>query len=1831
MTTSSSGIDFYPDIDDDLSLARRYAKYYNSLNNNIPTLPQFIVYVSTTQQTESGGQQIHEFKHILSDVVEYLQKLTIQYILSNSREIASNLYNIFQNFNKFVCFDTILFLAMIQYINEMMFGKNVQQFISENSSNQMLKRKRPQNSIPVNNHLSDEIKVNNTEMATETKTLNDLQNVYNTFKNNTQGTVMNELIHLSQNNVFLGNLSSNQVVKKFSKMRAEKWNARTNEKFTRKIDTYLKKAYKQIIGKELLSMAGILQTGGNLPKSVLEQSEGSRDFFLMRGTVMDDIEASVARETKDDQIFNTMLQNYQNQQNLDKIDQTYLTVFARLILLNSLTNLYLEISTFISPATFIFYCKDLLKKLLDSIGTNEEEYKIKFEAWINFESGQFEDNSPFLIELKQWITGSKSIESIIGYRLFDLMVQQQEFQQLPKQTIPELIHDQKINNYKYVSKLTKTQEVREFFYITDHNQYSFFDSIQMSETVPFTILGEYVKMKLEFRPPFHWYNQNSLQTVNQKNDIEIIAKIAYTGKSVPQIVTEDHDKLYLTVSIRFESEWDIITSKYTDINEIKEQDQNQRNREISNIEKIRNDKKSYRMIVRVVLKTPQQIQLQDEIRKRIETCFVTPLPTPTIIPSLALNTRYTFCVLLQKPLNIVILKDLITNNPTLSQFFQINDQTHFLSKTKMRVFFFTYVPFFFERINDLCQCSIEQGKLFTKSVKIVTPQDLVSHLTKQNNQFEFIAQVSIRTNIPSNAVQFQKMFQKLITVYFDLEEEYQKLYTECLNNNKGNLETFWAEHLYKHVIRGYDQNVNNQQKLQYISNIQDEIHRQEQVDNVIFDLTLDNIISIVNELETKLIYNSESNYQLEYSTINEKSIEHWKNPPGTMKGDFSGFEKTYRPVIIASLNNSSFRIEDLFNQNTYIKLQKFKLDVDSKINSMNTMPKQQQQQDPAYNKEKQTYLIYKEKIAKYLELFQSTKLFPRENDVYVGGADDQDYPRYVYSCSNQENHKFIGLKKNSNAVQSHKEKYPLLPYCYMNKKKQSQLFDFYYDKENSPSLVNVENEKDRKGTYVKKESSQCSPENYGEVPLHVHSLLMMSELVQQSQPKLYNEYYRLGIKQSFHTFFYAVAQALGLNSEEQITKKKSQLKELIRNSCSNKNNTDDTSIFIINNNNKTVPICFFQDSMQQDLLTCLDNERMYMDPTKYLTFMEYLFQCHIFVFRRTFDHPNGVIAYPQYHHQFLKFNYNFEKFIIIVEHSGSLSMRLYFPRCEIIQRKKPDKTHQSVFHVNVDSDKKLFELLTSAVNQTFKVKMFPLIQSFLPNCEIYSCLVDLTGATRAIYVKHDSFSQMFAIVTDPLPNIFNVPSNMFSCKEIKDNLVLFKFVNKFANEVFQGNDIQILKKDQIVYGLQVNKQDCLFTLPCVPFIHKKASISNSSFPFPIFDDFESSYITSIQSTKRRFSKLLMNYIMYGFSRFLKIENKSVPDTENDRKNLASVFINKCCFQVSSIQNQYDLLSVYKELFVNSDKIFWPNFMEKLQTLRKKHSWPVTNNSNELLFPLEQTNNEEMEKRIHYFLTLMMERNKNKFEELFKTSVITDFYQDVDDFFSSSNPYCNFLKGRRLYNQFISANDTDFTSFSKVVSVSSLEVLINKELKNDELDNLILLVVLNDNNKSKNLKEKIISDKDNIFQPFYEKFKDNKQQFKFSLFFVYQYQHASLSALFNITEYPTIIFGKLQQPGFVLPNGVIKYAKTTTRTTELLMESFFTFMEKTELNFYDFCANEIFNFRSIISNKKNKQVKNQLQKLKLTQAKNPGQTTMSSEVYRDSTKNQTNNIHVIAIE
>jgi hypothetical protein len=307
----------------------------------------------------------------------------------------------------------------------------------------------------------------------------------------------------------------------------------------------------------------------------------------------------------------------------------------------------------------------------------------------------------------------------------------------------------------------------------------------------------------------------------------------------------------------------------------------------------------------------------------------------------------------------------------------------------------------------------------------------------------------------------------------------------------------------------------------------------------------------------------------------------------------------------------------------------------------------------------------------------------KENQDYIKFPKDEENISKFYRCKKNENYPYIGLLHNTKL----KDTYEYLPCCYKEKNKNIQ--EYYFD---------IKNQNKKQQNIIKTFDRFLEKDYYGLIPTNLNNFLL----------SLYNDkeysFYRKGVSITNRSFLDCILEATG---------------------------------------KKIIPIKNFEIASQENpdlsleqMEEIFNDDKLYLDPKRWITLFEYNYDCNIFLFKR-YDKYNAEILLPYFSPPYLKYKNNYKKNIIILENKNSHTGEF---RCELICLKLKDKYILNFPNkINDHLCQFYFKLNKKPI---IKYSNFPDIKKY----NIVSQILDSNKKTRCLITKDN-----IKLLCDPLP------------------------------------------------------------------------------------------------------------------------------------------------------------------------------------------------------------------------------------------------------------------------------------------------------------------------------------------------------------------------------------------------------------------------------------------------------------------------------------------------
>ena len=790
-------------------------------------------------------------------------------------------------------------------------------------------------------------------------------------------------------------------------------------------------------------------------------------------------------------------------------------------------------------------------------------------------------------------------------------------------------------------------------------------------------------------------------------------------------------------------------------------------------------------------------------------------------------------------------------------------------------------------------------------------------------------------------------------------------------------------------------------------------------------------IKIIAKNPNKLIVGS---YYLQLKILkcdNQKDSEHFKNIICKYIGYYNNSKnkviKEYKEILGASRirdetsSSKNYKIEKLLEDEKQFKEQKRYIRQKQLLKDIDPV-----QFIPGYaricEKKYAPKILNETEIETYFGDNASEQNIEKRKHMMLYPKTQEEGKQYYYSCmDNKNNHLYPGLQRN---YLDNFDKFPVVPCCFVTDQssKSDSSFDLYFGDKN----MNFEQMKEY---FIEKDTTDIATHiittqkfipsgRFGVLPKDIISFLHSIDPVHQ--------YYRKGSIRSVDSVIDALLYVRKSDYEDYSMNEKNNYIKQIK----------ERMIKLIQDNN----ISYLQESYNINMLQIL-GDNSYINPHIFYPILQYIFKCNIILFTRNQQNPDGILSCPYFDKEYLKFEpNNTQKFVLIYEHMGSETDNAKYPQCEIIF-KHHESTISPTFKYN-----DFIQNINNCFYQMYPVKLFKPIDILFKNYNIENYGIDEFGKTVYLHLKKN---KSIYLITNPLPNLdLDIPQTIISFSKFN------KFNDtKLAYEFGKNENIQLTSfiKNGIFYGFQGTIDYLTFYIPTLP-TKTTGNVPDKDINFPIIDEKNQISINKLEvyNEYKNISRLLVEYFYYLFSIDYNLYKPQFVDQEYIKN-----FIDR---NVSVKNTQIDYTNL-----LNNSRVFNVDIFKK------------SNNNIKYELPIE--NNKILNKLI-YNLKLKLDREYLKLFNYNNLQYIPSSYSEVDDFKISLENNNIVIKGKYPMIQWIKATKNNYNVYDFVqLPRISVYNEINNILDDIQQNNLLLLVFISKWSKpSKNIQNKLYSTK-----------------------------------------------------------------------------------------------------------------------------------------------------------
>ena len=602
----------------------------------------------------------------------------------------------------------------------------------------------------------------------------------------------------------------------------------------------------------------------------------------------------------------------------------------------------------------------------------------------------------------------------------------------------------------------------------------------------------------------------------------------------------------------------------------------------------------------------------------------------------------------------------------------------------------------------------------------------------------------------------------------------------------------------------------------------------------------------VEKIDTKIIAKNPSklsvgSYYLQLKILrcsNQKESEIFKNIFCKYIGYYNNSKdkiiNEYKEILKSSKN---YKIEKLLEQEKqfkepkrYIRQKQLLKDIDPN------------QFIPGYaricEKKYAPKILNENEIEKYYGDNVSENDIKKRKNIMLYPKTPEDGKQYYYSCmDNKNNHLYPGLQKN---YLDNFDKFPVVPCCFVSDQsvKLDSPYDLYFGDKNMTfeqmKDFFIEKETTDTATHIITTQKLLPSGRFGVLSKDIISFLHSIDPTDQ--------YYRKGSIRSVDSVIDALLYARKTDYEDYSINDKVEYIKKIK----------ERMIKLIEDNN----IKYLQESYNMNMLQII-NDNSYINPHIFYPILEHIFKCNIILFTRNNQYPDGVLSCPYFDKEYLKFEPdNSQKYIIIYEHMGTETDNAKYPQCEIIF-----KYHDNMIYPTFKYND-FIENINNSLYQMYPVKIYKPIENLFKKYNIQKYGIDEFGKTIYLHLKNE---KSIHIITNPLPNLD---------LDITQTIVSFSKFNKLndpkiAYEFGQQENIKLTSyvKNGIFYGFQGKIDYLTIYIPTIP-TKTTGNVPDNIIDFPIIDSKNNEISLNkleIYNEYKNVSRLIVEYFYYLFS------------------------------------------------------------------------------------------------------------------------------------------------------------------------------------------------------------------------------------------------------------------------------------------------------------------------------------------------------------------------------
>lgn len=484
----------------------------------------------------------------------------------------------------------------------------------------------------------------------------------------------------------------------------------------------------------------------------------------------------------------------------------------------------------------------------------------------------------------------------------------------------------------------------------------------------------------------------------------------------------------------------------------------------------------------------------------------------------------------------------------------------------------------------------------------------------------------------------------------------------------------------------------------------------------------------------------------------------------------------------------------------------------------------------------------------------------KNKSLYMKYPKDSDDAKW-YTCSDETDYKYIGLKKPKQLKDLNTEKYPYIPCCYKENQIEKSGTKYY------KYMENIKDEEGKKQQDTIKTNKFVGFNHFGLLPVSLSNFFTILD-------KDEHDFFRKGVSSVYHTFLECVYEAV--DDTFQIASKDEREKMLLKKI---KEINDDVSL-----------LSFGKQEMYDSSDVKIQMDK-YMLPEEWVSVLSEQFNCFIYIYRNVNGKTDLVLPrHKNGHYELFRNMTTVSPVILIYEHQGGEFDISPVPRCELITRRQKDRSEYKHYF---SKDSKHY---TNIIRQIYSsLKRVKYTYGFISKNEkdsyrlnnidvrILKQAVDSYGKTRLVRIRYKN--ENVDIYTSPIQPL-KAPINNYWNPNITDRFIIDELL---SNKI----ERKVTDKIHAMEGL-IGNVKCI--IPSKP----SSARNLKQLYLPIVASSKSLYDQFIEY--RTQSKYMIEHVLHSYSKWM---------SENPNKDVSVFFSQRVRLQSSSNMDY--------SLFFNNDK------------------------------------------------------------------------------------------------------------------------------------------------------------------------------------------------------------------------------------------------------------------------------------------------------------------------